>query len=62
MMGFLAGFTDSIAGGGGLISVPALLLTGMPIAFVYGTNKFQSSIGTSIATWGCKKEPSKCLS
>jgi cupin 2 domain-containing protein len=48
-MGFLSGFVDSISGGGGLVSVPALTLTGMPIAAVLGTNKLQSSIGTSIA-------------
>jgi cupin 2 domain-containing protein len=47
--GFVAGFIDAIAGGGGLISVPALIITGMPIALVLGTNKLQSSIGTSIA-------------
>jgi len=49
VMGFLSGFVDSIAGGGGLISVPALTLTGMPMASVLGTNKLQSSIGTGIA-------------
>ncbi len=48
-MGFLSGFIDSISGGGGLISVPALSLTGMPMASILGTNKLQSSIGTSIA-------------
>ncbi len=48
-MGFLSGFIDSISGGGGLISVPALSLVGMPMASVLGTNKLQSSIGTSIA-------------
>ncbi len=49
MMGFLSGFVDSIAGGGGLISVPALTVTGMPMAFVLGTSKLQSSIGTGMA-------------
>lgn len=48
-MGFLAGFVDSISGGGGLISIPALSLTGMPMVAVLGTNKLQSSLGTSIA-------------
>jgi len=50
-MGFLAGFVDAVAGGGGLISIPALVYTGMPIATVLGTNKFQSSLGTSIAVY-----------
>lgn len=48
-MGFLASFVDAVAGGGGLISLPALIYTGMPMVFVFGTNKLQSSIGTSMA-------------
>lgn len=43
---FLAGFADSIAGGGGVISVPAGLLAGIPIHIVYGTNKFAMSLCT----------------
>lgn len=43
---FLSGFVDSIAGGGGLISLPSYLMIGLPIHFAYGTNKFTSSIGT----------------
>lgn len=43
---FLAGFADSVAGGGGVISVPAGLLAGIPIHTVYGTNKFAMSFGT----------------
>ena len=50
-MGFLAGFIDAIAGGGGLISLPALVYTGMPIATVLGTNKLQASFGTSVAVY-----------
>jgi cupin 2 domain-containing protein len=50
-MGFLAGFVDAIAGGGGLISIPALSLTGMPISMVLGTNKLQASVGTFIAAF-----------
>lgn len=48
---FLAGFMDSIAGGGGLISMPAYVLTGMPMHLVYGCNKFATSCGTSIAAF-----------
>ncbi len=50
-MGFLSGFIDAIAGGGGLISLPALSMTGMPIALVLGTNKLQASVGTAITTY-----------
>jgi len=47
---FLAGFVDSIAGGGGLISLPAYYLTGIPPHFALGTNKLSSSIGTVFST------------
>ncbi|MEG1631352.1 MAG: TSUP family transporter, partial [Hydrogenoanaerobacterium sp.] len=46
---FLAGFIDSIAGGGGIISLPAYIYAGIPIHLVYGTNKFGSTFGTLIA-------------
>ena len=47
--GFVAGFIDSIAGGGGLISLPALLAAGIPPHIALGTNKFQSLFGTTSA-------------
>ncbi|MDD3267373.1 MAG: TSUP family transporter [Burkholderiales bacterium] len=56
IMGFIAGFVDAIAGGGGLISLPALTYTGMPMAMVLGTNKLQSSIGTGVATFKYYKD------
>lgn len=46
-----AGFVDSVAGGGGLISLPAYALTGIPMHIAYGCNKFSSSCGTTIATY-----------
>ncbi len=46
---FLTGFVDSVAGGGGLISLPAYLLVGIPIHFAAGTNKVVNGIGTSVA-------------
>jgi uncharacterized membrane protein YfcA len=48
---FLAGVVDSIAGGGGLLSVPAYMAAGLPPHYVLGTNKFSSSFGTLFATW-----------
>jgi len=48
---FLGGFVDSIAGGGGLISLPAYILTGMPIHMALGSNKFSSFFGTAISTF-----------
>jgi uncharacterized membrane protein YfcA len=47
---FLAGFVDSIAGGGGLISVPAMLIAGIPPLQTLGTNKVQSICGSGSAT------------
>lgn len=47
---FLAGFVDAIAGGGGLLSVPAYMATGLPPHHVLGNNKFSSVFGTLITT------------
>lgn len=47
---FLAGFVDSIAGGGGLISLPAYLAAGVPPHMALGTNKLGSAMGTVIST------------
>lgn len=46
---FFTGFIDAIAGGGGLIMVPALLFAGVPPLQTLGTNKLQSMCGTAIA-------------
>ena len=47
---FLAGLVDSIGGGGGLISLPAYLLAGLPAHTAIATNKLSSACGTSLAT------------
>lgn len=51
----LAGFVDSIAGGGGLITLPALLAAGLPPFFALGTNKLQSSFGSLSAALSYRK-------
>lgn len=43
---FVAGLLDGIAGGGGIIALPAYLLTGMPVHSAYACNKLQSGLGT----------------
>lgn len=51
----LAGFVDAIAGGGGLLTLPALLLVGLPANLALGTNKGQSVFGSGTALsqfWG----------
>jgi len=49
--GLVAGVLNTIAGGGGLITVPVLLAVGLPPQFALGTNKFQASIGSFTSTW-----------
>lgn len=50
-LAFIAGFVDAVAGGGGLISLPAYLIAGLPVHTAIGTNKLSSGMGTAIATW-----------
>ena len=47
---FLGGFVDAIAGGGGLISLPAYMIVGLSPIDAIGTNKFSASCGTFVAT------------
>ena len=47
----LAGFVDAIAGGGGLLALPALLLAGLDPVAALATNKLQGSFGTASATY-----------
>jgi uncharacterized membrane protein YfcA len=49
--GLVAGFVDSIAGGGGLITLPILLSFGGNNAVVFGTNKVQATCGSASAAW-----------
>lgn len=46
---FVAGLIDAIAGGGGLITLPALLMAGVPVQLSLGTNKGQSVFGATAA-------------
>ena len=45
----LAGFVDAVAGGGGLISLPAYLMAGLPAHVAIGTNKLSSAMGTALS-------------
>ena len=47
---FLGGFVDSVAGGGGLITLPAYLMAGIPAHLAAGTNKVVNGCGTLTAT------------
>lgn len=47
---FLGGFVDAVAGGGGLISLPAYMIAGLGPVEAIGTNKFSASCGTFVAT------------
>ena len=62
---FLGGFVDAIAGGGGLITLPAYLIAGLPVHMSIGTNKISAFMGTSVATFKFWQEgyirPRLCL-
>jgi uncharacterized membrane protein YfcA len=49
--GLVAGFVDSIAGGGGLITLPVLLSLGVDTNHALGTNKLQAACGSASAAW-----------
>ena len=48
---FLAGFVDAVVGGGGLISIPAYMISGIPVHLTLGTNKLSAGMGTALATY-----------
>lgn len=50
---FVAGFIDSIVGGGGFVQVPAffILYPQLSVPYVIGTNRVASAVGTSVAAW-----------
>ena len=48
---FIAGFVDSIAGGGGIVSMSGFIIAGVPMHYALGTNKMQSLFGTAISTY-----------
>lgn len=52
---FLAGFIDSVAGGGGIISIPAYFVAGLPTRLSLGTNKFVACCGTSLSAYNYLK-------
>ncbi|WP_294198608.1 TSUP family transporter [uncultured Sphingomonas sp.] len=49
LVAFVAGAIDALAGGGGLLTIPALLAAGIPPVAALATNKLQSAIGTGSA-------------
>ncbi len=52
----LAGFLDTLAGGGGLITLPALMLAGLPPLTALGVNKLQGSMGMATASWMMRRK------
>ncbi len=62
LVAFIAAFIDAIAGGGGLITIPALLMTGMSPAQALGTNKLQSCGGSFSASVYFLRQRAICLS
>ncbi len=54
--GLVAGAVDAIAGGGGLITLPAMLGVGLPPPLALGSNKLGSVFGTASATWSFARQ------
>jgi len=50
LTGLMAGFIDAIAGGGGIITIPVLLASGMPPHIALATNKLQGTFGSGMAS------------
>ena len=50
LTGLVAGFIDAIAGGGGIITIPVLLASGMPPHIALATNKLQGTFGSGMAS------------
>ena len=48
---FFAGIVDSITGGGGLITIPVMLATGIPVHYITGTNQCSAWIGSGVASY-----------
>ncbi|WP_022940980.1 sulfite exporter TauE/SafE family protein [Psychromonas hadalis] len=51
IIGLLAGFIDAIVGGGGMLTVPALLSLGLPPHLTLGTNKLSACFGSATASY-----------
>ncbi|GLP96931.1 sulfite exporter TauE/SafE family protein [Paraferrimonas sedimenticola] len=51
VVAFIAGFIDAIAGGGGLLTIPALLTSGLPPHLALGTNKLAATFGSATASF-----------
>ncbi|MFG0721193.1 TSUP family transporter [Pseudomonas sp. GLN_6] len=51
LVAFTAGFIDAIAGGGGLLTIPALLTAGLPPHLALGTNKLCATFGSATASY-----------
>lgn len=56
VVAIVAGCIDAIAGGGGLLTIPALLWAGLPPIQALATNKLQSSFGSLTATWNYTRQ------
>lgn len=51
LVAFVAGFIDAVAGGGGMLTVPALLSLGLPPHIALGTNKLAATFASSTAAF-----------
>ena len=57
LVAFIAGGIDAVAGGGGLLTMPTLMMTGMAPTYALGTNKAQAVWGAIAALWRYSRSP-----
>ena len=56
LVAVVAGFVDTLAGGGGLVTIPVLLLGGLPPLLALGTNKLQGTVGLLTSSFSLLRE------
>lgn len=56
LVGFLAGFINTLAGGGSAISLPFLIFLGLPVNVANGTNRIAILLQNAVATASFKRE------
>ena len=55
IVGFIAGFVNTLAGSGSLITLPVLILLGLPANVANGTNRVGILVQNLSATWGFRR-------
>ena len=54
LVAFVAGYIDAVAGGGGMLNLPTLLLAGVPPVSALAVNKITGIAGTTVPSGNCR--------